>query len=63
MSASISINAEFDRVRIECDDGEDTIWIRTQDRSSTVALTLSAKDLDALESAIATARASLREPA
>ena len=63
MSASISINAEFDRVRIECDAGEDTIWIRTGDRSATVALTLSAKDLDALESAIATARASLREPA
>lgn len=63
MSASISINAEFDRVRIECDKGEDTIWIRTGDRSATVALTLSAANLDALESAIATARASLRAPA
>lgn len=60
MSASIYLFANYDRVRIECEEGDDTIWIRGN--SETIALvSLKAAELDALESAIATARAALRE--
>ena len=58
MSATVIVHGEFDPVRIACDKGEDAIWIRTPNESIGISLTL--PQLDALESAIATARAALQ---
>lgn len=58
MSSLTHIHGEFDRLRIECDEGEDTIWIRSPHDGVSLSLTL--PQLDALESAIATARAALQ---
>lgn len=51
MSASMSLFSEFDRLRIECDDDQSTVWIHTR-RGDSVALNLSRRDRDALRAAL-----------
>lgn len=50
MSTTLHINDEFDRLTIECNEDEATVWIRTG--QSTVSLDLSRANRDALRAAL-----------
>lgn len=51
MSTTLHINDEFDRLTIECNEDEPTVWIRTAQWDS-VSLQLSRANRDALRAAL-----------